>query len=68
MRLQPAYLAVRSVWSDSNLKEARNGMVLRYKLLERNAGAVDASGDAPKRIEMYWNMPDVAQIARAHAR
>ena len=65
MRLQPAYLAVKSVWSDSNLQEARNSMVLRYK---RIAGVVDASGDAPKRIEMYWNMRDEAQIARAHAR
>ena len=63
----PAGVSGREVGlgSDSNLQEARNSMVLRYK---RIAGVVDASGDAPKRIEMYWNMRDEAQIARAHAR
>ena len=51
MRLQPPCLAVEPVRSDSSCSSDRDGMLTRCKLLERAAGAVDARGDAPQRLE-----------------
>ena len=43
--------ATEPVRSDSNCSSDRDGMLTRCKLLERAAGAVDARGDAPQRLE-----------------